>query len=103
MAEGRIHVGDVGTKFRVRIVDQSGLAVPLGAAIQKKIVFRRPDRTIMSKDATTEPDEGDVDSVLIYSTVAGDISRRGRWSIRGHIVFPTGEWRTVEEQFEVYE
>ena len=103
---GRIHVGDVGTKFRVRMLDETGQPISLAAATTRQLIFRRPNRQTFTVPATVEAhedDTGPVQSLLTYVTVSGNINIRGQWSVRGHVVLPTGEWRSTEEQFNVFE
>ena len=83
-----IHVGDVGTVFKVRIVDDATrTALEIGDATTKELHFKLPDGTDMVRPALFTTDG--TDGYIQYATVAGDLTLKGHWSVQGYVVTPT--------------
>ena len=99
------HVSDIGTVFRVTVydIDSGGTtsALNISAASTKQLIFGKPDGTTLTKTATftTDGSNGQIE----YSTVSGDLSKAGTWSLQAYIVTSGGEWRTDVGTFKVYE
>ena len=68
-----VHVGDIGTKYRVRVRDEGGDFDPSSAAT-KQLIFRMPGGITLIKDATVEVGSGSEVGryYLAYTVVAAD-------------------------------
>lgn len=97
--ESEIHIGDIGTVFLVTVQD-NGLAVDISTATTKELCLRKPDGTLLTKNADFNTDG--VDGKLKYTTISGDLDAAGNWILQIHIVMPTGEWRSDKITFAVY-
>lgn len=84
-----IHVGDIGTVFKVKIVDDdTGDAIDISLCLIKEIKFAKPDGdTVVTYTASFTTDG--TDGFIQYSTLAGDLDVHGRWEVQGRIVHPT--------------
>ena len=99
MAAG-IHENDVGTQFQVTITGPLGNNTNISGATDKRIIFKKPDGTTVSKTAdfvNTGSDGG-----LKYVTVSGDLNAVGSWKIQAYVVTPSGEWHSEFETFKVH-
>ena len=101
MSHADIRVGDIGTVFRLTIVDEVEDVVNISAATTQEIRFEKPDKTVVDKASsfTTDGTDGNIQ----YVTVADDLDMDGKWRIQAHIVTPVGEWRSEIETFWVSE
>jgi hypothetical protein len=82
-----VHVGDIGTEYRVRITD-AGEPFDPTEATTKSLIFHLPSGTV-SKDA--EVVHSDADWFLVYRvTEAGFHTRAGRFSMQARLEFPDG-------------
>lgn len=100
MSINEIHVGDVGTQFRLTMKDENGAAVDVSAATTKQILFRKPDGTTLTKAASFGTTGAD--GVLTYTTVANDLAQDGGWEVQAYAVLPTGSWHSDRTAFVVY-
>lgn len=103
MSENEIHLGDIGTIFRVTIKEiDAGVAatIDISGAITKELIFIKPSRTkvIQTADFTNAGTDGKMQ----YTAILGDIDEVGWWSIQGYVEMATGEWRTNIQQFRVF-
>jgi hypothetical protein len=96
----KIHVNDIGTDFRVTIVDNN-TAVDISSATSKTITFQKPNGVSVEKTATFVTDGSD--GKIRYITVDGDLDDGGTWKIQGKVVTPAGSWNTDVESFRVYD
>lgn len=94
----KIRFGDVGTIFRIRILD-SGVPVDLSGCTTKEILFRKPDDTSVTKTASFFTDGKD--GYIQYVTTSGDLDISGVWNIQGFIGFSTQSWHTTIDSFLV--
>jgi len=94
-----IHVDDVGTVFRVTIIDGS-TAVDVSSASTLQFIFLKPDKTKFI--VTASPTNTGTDGVIQYITLPGDLSLAGRYEIQAYIVIGTSSWRTESKGFLVY-
>lgn len=95
-----IYEGDIGTVFRVTILD-NGVALPIADATVKSLRFKQPDGTIVTKDATFSIDG--TDGRIQYIAEDGFLSQVGVWEIRGVITTPAGHWTSTKGSFTVKE
>lgn len=98
MAEERIHVGDVGTRFLATIKDESGAIVSLaGGTVTMK--FKKPNGEVLTRAGTLVGDGSTGQAE--YFSVAGDLSLNGSWVWRCYAEVPAGKWHTDPEHFTV--
>lgn len=100
-----VHLGDIGTIFRVTIndCDSAGVqsAIDISAATTLQLIFKPPKGASVTKTAvfTTDGTNGQIQ----YVTVSGDINETGRWKLQAYIVLPSGSWRSDIGFFDVFE
>ena len=99
VCDNRIHVGDVGTVFRITLAD-CGDPVDVSQATASTITFKKPDETLVTQTAsfTTDGTDGQVQ----YVTITGDLDLPGTWRIQAAITLPDGFWRSNISKFKVY-
>ena len=101
MAIPEIHVGNIGTSFRLFIVDQANAIVDLTGFTTIEIRFRKPDRTtvvIVAAALFGPATDGVIEFVTI---VAGDLDVAGGWKHQGRVVIPSGTFWTEIVSFDV--
>ena len=99
MSANEIHVGDVGTIFRVTIKDDATV-VNVSSATTKQLIFSKPDGTNLVK--TAEFYTTGVDGIIQYTTVSGDLDTEGQWRIQAYVIMPAGSWKSDVAKFVVY-
>ena len=97
MAE--IHVGDVGTSFRAVIKDENDEIVDVSGATTKTITFKKPDGTLLVKDAELYTDG--TDGIIEYISEENDLDDCGNWRLQGRVVFASGHWKSSIHDFKV--
>ena len=95
-----VHNGDVGTAFRLTIVNTAGTAIDVSTATTKYIYFQDPTGAKVQKTAafTTNGSDGKIQ----YTTIAGDIDEVGTWMIQGYVETSLGKFWTEKDSFRVY-
>ena len=102
MTETMIHVGDVGTIFRLTIVENDGTTVvPVQTATVKKILFKKSDGTKVTKDAAFYTNGSD--GIIQYTGIASDINVAGVWLMQGYVEMPSGKFYSETVRFVVHE
>jgi len=98
MAE--IHLNDVGTVFKVRIIDDStNAALDVSDATTKQIKFKKPDGTVVAQTAVFTTDGSD--GYIQYTTVANDLNALSQWHIQGFVSSATYENHSEISTFDV--
>jgi len=83
MAE--LHLNDIGTVIRVRIIDEAtDAALDVSDATTKQIIFKKPDNVSVTKTAVFTTDGSD--GYIQYVTVADDLDVAGTWKVQGKVV-----------------
>jgi len=95
-----IHVDDVGTVFRITLMDGSS-PVDISGATTKEIVFERPDKTSVSKTASFYSDG--TDGILEYTIQTDDLDVAGSWRLQAKVTLTSGSWSSDIQPFVVYE
>jgi hypothetical protein len=96
-----IHVGDVGTVYRARIMDQGGDFDPSTASV-KQLIFRLPGGVVLVKDAQLDVGTGDEAGQLFLAyaveanagagTPPGDFhAQPGRVRMQGYLEWANGD------------
>jgi len=101
MSHADIRIGDIGTVFRLTIVDELEVPVNISAATTTDIRFQKPDDTSVDKSAAFTTDG--TDGLIQYVSILDDLDMSGKWRIQAHIITPVGEWRSEIEVFNVLE
>jgi len=94
----KLQVGDIGTAFRIRILDDD-VVVNLSSCTLKQIIFKKPDGTIVEQTAVFYTDG--VDGLIQYVSIDGDIDQTGRWKYQGYVEFGAQSWHTNYVSFLV--
>ena len=97
MSAQNVHNGDVGTIFRLTVLED-GVVVDISSQTSLTIFLGAPSGT-KTKVATLTTDG--TDGKLQYTSIAGDIDEAGRWSYQGKIVIASGTFYTVAVEFIV--
>jgi hypothetical protein len=95
-----IHLNDIGTAFRLTILDCTDSFIDVSSALTKEIIFQKPDGTSVTKTASFYTDGSD--GVIQYVTVADDLDTTGKWKIQAKVALTTGTWSSNIETFRVY-
>ena len=99
MAANEIHVGDIGTSFRVTLMDGTAV-VDLQAATTLNFHFLKPDETTIVRAAALYTDG--TDGIIEYLTVLDDLDQDGRWKLQAEVVLPSGTWKSDISCFRVH-
>jgi len=99
MTDTIIHVGDVGTKFRVIIVDEDLQPVDVSSATVKKIYFKKGNGSKLVKTALFLTDGKN--GVIQYIGISGDVDTPGRWQMQGWVEMPDGKYYSAVATFQV--
>ena len=96
-----VHLNDIGTIFRVTIVESS-VAVDVSSVTAKTLIFQKPDPTTSVTQSATFTGVG-TDGQIEYKTLSGDTNRVGTWKLQAHLVFLNGDdLRSQVGQFFVH-
>ena len=93
------HIGDVGTAFRITILDYDESVIPVSTAITIKFSFLKPDKTIVSKIGSLYTDG--LDGKVQYITIVGDLDIKGLWKLQVWVYLADGKWYTSKSNFQV--
>lgn len=97
-----IHLNDIGTVFRLTIVDCDLVAIDISTATVKNVTFKRPDGTTFTKTGVFATDG--TDGVIDYVTIDGDLDMSGEgWKIQAVVTLSTGTWSSEIGLFTVYD
>ena len=97
MAE--VQEATIGVTVEYVVLDTAGVALDISGATSKKLIFRKPNGVVVSKDAEYVTDG--TDGKLQYSCVVGDLSPYGRWECQAYIVRSGLDGRTERAEFSV--
>jgi hypothetical protein len=88
---GSVQLSDIGTVFEITLKDAAGAVVDISGAVTKQLIFRKPDGTKLTKDASYKTGGG-IDGVLTYMATTNDIDAAGDWRIQAKVVLVSGTW-----------
>jgi hypothetical protein len=100
MAQNEIHENDIGTVFEVTLKD-GATVIDISGATEKKIKFRKPDKTTFEKDMDFVTDG--TNGQLKYETEDGDMSQPGNWAMQVYIESTTWTGHSEMHAFTVHE
>lgn len=84
---------DVGTVFKVTVLDEDGTAVDLSSATTKEIIFRDPTGAVTTQTASFFTTG--TDGIITYTTQATtDIDVAGAWQLQAHVEYDTNDLRS---------
>ena len=98
MAANEIHLNNVGTEFRVTVLE-SGTAVNVAAATNY-IKFSKPDNTVVTQSGSLYTDG--TDGIIKYTSVSGDLDTVGTLKIQAFVDFGVNEFYSDIGSFKVY-
>ena len=101
MSQQEIHVGDIGTKFEATVKDD-GVVVDISAASTKQIIFKKPDGTVVPRNASLSG-TGTDGKMYWTTTQATDLDQAGLWQRQGVVALSGGSWHSDVQSFTVYE
>jgi hypothetical protein len=101
MADTIIHVGDVGTIFRLTITEDDDVtAVDVSLASVKTFYFKKPDGTKLA--ATAEFNTDGADGKLVYTTIEDDIDAVGTWQVQAYVEIGAAKYYSSKQTFSVH-
>ena len=103
MAVGEIHVGDIGTIFRITIRDEDETVIDVSTASSLQLKFRKPETgDIITKTASFYTDG--TDGIVQWATTsADDLDESGIWSIQGKVTVGSLTHHSDIAYFQVYD
>ena len=97
MAE--VQEATIGVMIEYTVLDTLGVALDISGATTKKLVFKKPNGVVITKDADYTTDGSD--GKLQYSSTTGDLLPYGTWSVQAYIVRSGLDGRTERATFSV--
>mgnify|MGYP006081573935 CR=1 FL=1 len=94
-----IHVNDIGTEFRILILDKDAV-VDLSFASELTIIFRKPNGSILSVTADLYTDGSD--GIITYTSVDGDIDQSGIYKIQSYVAIGSSSYSSSIGSFKVH-
>lgn len=101
MAVNEIHVGDIGTTFRVTVVEND-VVLDVSTSLTRTLYFKKPDETVVGQTAvfTTDGTNGQIE----YVAVSGDLDQAGVWRLQALLTFAGGtRWSAEVGRFTVHD
>lgn len=101
MALGEIHVGDIGTVFRITIKDEDNTIINVSSASSILIKFQKPNGDVLNKSGSFYSDG--TDGIVQWTTTsANDLDADGLWKIQVKITIGSSIHNSDIGQFKVY-
>lgn len=96
---GQLRKNDIGSVIRVT-VKENGAIFNASGAVTKTMKLKRPSGTVLERPAEFQGDGSD--GVVIYTTVAGDLSEIGPWTGQVFLNFAASQqWHCEPFNFTV--
>jgi hypothetical protein len=95
-----IHVGDIGTIFKITVKDSDTTVVNVSNADGLFILFKRPDNSFLQVVPSLETNG--TDGMIRYVTTSGDLNQYGTWQIQARVIFGSDVFSTDIQRFKVY-
>lgn len=95
-----VHVGDIGTVFRLTLKEDD-VVVDISAATVKKLIFELPDGTSVEKTAafTTDGTDGKIE----WPAPTGFLTPGGMWKLQARVEYSNGDkWSSSIVEIRVY-
>lgn len=97
MAE--VQESTIGVLIEYTVLDTDGDALDISGATTKKLVFKKPNGVVITKDAEYVTDGAD--GKLQYASITGDLAPYGTWQVQAYIVRSGLDGRTETGSFSV--
>lgn len=94
-----IQENNVGTLFKVRIVNEDGGVEDVSTATTKEIILRNPAGTSTTHAASFSSDG--TDGYIQYVGSSGLLNMLGIWEMQSHVIVGTNEWFGSVTKFRV--
>jgi hypothetical protein len=98
MAANEIHKNDIGTEFRITILEDA-VAVNVSSSTNY-IRFSKPDNTVVIESGSLYTDG--TDGIIKYTSVSGDLDTVGTWKLQAFIDFGATEFYSDISTFKVH-
>jgi len=98
-----IQEGSIGLQIQYTVLKEDGTPQNISSANtagSKKLIFTRPNNTVLTKDAAFATDG--LDGTLIYTTMAGDLVPSGIYQLQADLTMPNFQGRTAVDTFQVF-
>lgn len=99
MSANEIHIGDIGTAIRCTIKDDTSIVDVSGASVLQ-LIFRKPDGTITTKDASFYTNGSD--GIIQFITTSSFLDQVGTWKVEGYVVINDGHWKSDIKRFKCH-
>lgn len=95
--------GDVGTRVRVAIPDETGEYLTFDDLIDKQMIIQPPTGTSFTVDPDIELNTSDpaTPDKLVWTTESGQLIPAGGWQAQAMVQKPDGRWHTKVKHFTV--
>ncbi len=91
-----IHLNDVGTIFKIKVLNQAGVIVPVIGDIVE-IKFKKPDYTTQTVNPLIN-----IEGVLSFTSTVGFLDKIGTWKMQAKVINTDGTWYSNITEFEVH-
>lgn len=98
MSNGEIHVGNIGTEFRL-IIESNDEPLDISLATVKQIHIKKPDGSILIENATFYTNG--TDGIIYYRAQSGDLDQPGSYKIQGFVQIAGGTYYSNIRSFPV--
>lgn len=95
-----LHVGDVGTRLVVTLVDAQEEIVDISASTLKQYILKKPDGTISVLNVTFVTDGSD--GQLHFITTSTTFTIAGYYKLQVYLEEDTNSWHTDKVTFRVW-
>ena len=99
MSANEMHVGDIGTAFKIYVKDGAAV-VTLTGTTNKQITIKRPDKTILTDNINFYIDGSD--GILTYIISTGTFNQEGTFQFQISYENNAGRWHSDLVPFDVY-
>ena len=95
-----LHLNDIGTIFEIAITDCDGAPIDITSAQTLKIMFEKPDCTVVTKTATMYGPG--TDGIVRYTIISGDLNQVGDWRVQAEVAFTVNKYTSTSTGFTVF-
>jgi hypothetical protein len=99
-SKNNIQVGVEGLSLELELREAYS-PLDLSSATQKKIILKKPNETVLTKDAIFKTDG--TDGIIYYEVITGDLDQAGNYSVQAYIVLGDFSGYSTISTFTVYE
>jgi len=99
MSANEVHIGDIGTLFKINVKDGASIVILTGTA-SRQIIFKRPDGTTVT--ATPNLFTDGTDGILTHVIATGTFNQEGTFKFQIQYSNAAGMWHSDLVPFDVY-